>query len=109
MRFDFAALVVAADVEVAAAVVSDVAPAFARGSTKPHAVADAAVAVSTVALVVAHLIVPSFASAASFVVVYGAPSAVVAASAVAVAASLAVSVVASFATFPPLASFFSSS
>ena len=98
MRFDFAAFV------VAAAVVSDVAPAFARGSTKPHAVADAAVA-----LVVAHLIVPSFASAASFVVVYGAPSAVVAASAVAVAASLAVSVVASFATFPPLASFFSSS
>ena len=49
MRFDFAA-----DVEVAAAVVSDVAPAFARGSTKPHAVADAAVAVSTVALVVVH-------------------------------------------------------
>ena len=54
MRFDFAAFEAAAAVEVAAAVVSDVAPAFARESSKPHAVADAAVAVSTVAPVVAH-------------------------------------------------------
>ena len=52
---------------------------------------------------------PSFASDASFVFAYGAPSAAVAASAVVVSASLAVSVVASFATFPLLASSFSSS
>ena len=52
---------------------------------------------------------PSFASDASFVVAYGAPSAAVAASAVVVSASLAVSVVASFVTFPLLASSFSSS
>ena len=54
MRFDFAAFEAAAAVEVDAAVVSDVAPAFARESSKPHAVADAAVAVTTVAPVVAH-------------------------------------------------------
>ena len=54
MRFDFAAFEAAAAVEVDAAVVSDVAPAFAPESTKPHAVADAAVAVTTVAPVVAH-------------------------------------------------------
>ena len=59
--------------------------------------------------VAADLTVPSIASDASFVVAYGAPSAAVAASAVVVSASLAVSVVASFATFPLLASSFSSS